>query len=364
MVLRFTSIIILVTFSIISVALSGYTAALPSDRSQLGSWFAANVQPYTSRKSTIDPALAEAEASPKIIKVNKNGGGDFKTITEAIKSLPPGNNTKRVVFHIAGGEYKDKIKLERTKHFITFYGSPDDMPTLVYGGTAAEYGTLDSATLIVEGDYFVASNIIIKNSSPNPDGIRKGAQAVALRISGNKAAFYNCKLYGFQDTLCDDKGNHFFKDCYIEGTVDFIFGNAKSLYVNTQINVVPSVFGMTVITAQGRKTSSEDNGYVFAHCNVTGTTKRTLLGRPWFESPIVIFAYTEMSSILDPLGWSNNNHPEREKTLLFGEYKNTGPGSNPKGRASFVKQLSDAQARTFLSLDYIQGSKWLLPSPK
>jgi hypothetical protein len=64
-----------------------------------------------------------------------------------------------------------------------------------------------------------------------PDGKRQGAQAVALRISGDKAAFHNCRFIGFQDTLCDDRGRHFFKDCFIQGTVDFIFGNGKSLYL-------------------------------------------------------------------------------------------------------------------------------------
>ena len=59
----------------------------------------------------------------------------------------------------------------------------------------------------------------------------KDAQAVAIRISGEMAAFYNCNFTGFQDTVCDDKGKHFFKDCYIEGTVDFIFGEGRSLYL-------------------------------------------------------------------------------------------------------------------------------------
>jgi len=57
------------------------------------------------------------------------------------------------------------------------------------------------------------------------------AQAAALRTGGDKASLYNCKMFGFQDTFCDDSGKHFFKDCYIEGTVDFIFGNGKSLYL-------------------------------------------------------------------------------------------------------------------------------------
>lgn len=63
------------------------------------------------------------------------------------------------------------------------------------------------------------------------DAENNNGQALAVRIGGQKASFYNCKFYGFQDTLCDDLGMHFFKDCYVEGTVDFIFGNGKSIYL-------------------------------------------------------------------------------------------------------------------------------------
>lgn len=243
----------------------GNGAVIPPEKSQIESWFTANVKPYTERKTTLDPALSTAQAGQRVIKVNQDGSGEFKTINDAINSIPQGN-TKRVILSIGAGEYVEKIKIDRSKPFITFYGSPDAMPNVTFGGTAKEYGTVDSATLIVESDYFMAVNIIIavcvyaglfinflnkwtfcdklfcmdykmflllfvKNSSPRPDGKREGAQAVALRISGTKAAFYNCKIIGFQDTLCDDRGNHFFKDCHIQGTVDFIFGSGKSLYL-------------------------------------------------------------------------------------------------------------------------------------
>ena len=75
--------------------------------------------------------------------------------------------------------------------------------------------------------------LLEQNSAPMPKGQLKGEQAVALRIAGDKSAFYNCRFLGFQDTLCDDKGRHLFKDCYIEGTVDYIFGSGKSLYLVT-----------------------------------------------------------------------------------------------------------------------------------
>ncbi|KAK1584601.1 hypothetical protein Q3G72_034340 [Acer saccharum] len=158
----------------------------------------------------------------------------------------------------------------------------------------------------------MAANIIIKNSAPRPDGIRKGAQAVALRISETKAAFYKVRMIGFQDMLCNDKGYHFYKDCYIEGTADFIFGRIKSLYVNTQLHVLGDT-GMTVITAQARDTTTEDCGYSFVHGQVTGVETGAYLGRAWMASPRVIFAYTTMSSVVNLAGWDNGMKPEREK---------------------------------------------------
>ena len=180
-----------------------------------------------------------------------------------------------------------------------------------------------------------------QNSSPRPDGKRKGAQAVALRVSGDKAAFYNCRLIGFQDTLCDDRGRHFFHECYVEGTVDYIFGSGKSLYLVsfghcrrsqynfTSIYGVPTVGenvvlvqstelhtkgdgGFSVITAQARNLESEDNGYSFVHCTLSGTGGNTFLGRAWMSRPRVVFSYTFMSSVVSPLGWSDNDQPERD----------------------------------------------------
>jgi pectinesterase len=63
---------------------------------------------------------------------------------------------------------------------------------------------------------------------PRPGAL--GKQGVALRISADSAAFVGCNFLGAQDTLYDHLGRHYYRDCYIEGSVDFIFGNALSLY--------------------------------------------------------------------------------------------------------------------------------------
>ncbi|MBA0674076.1 hypothetical protein Goari_015688, partial [Gossypium aridum] len=165
-----------------------------------------------------------------------------------------------------------------------------------------------------------------------------GAQAVALRISGDEAAFYTCKIIGFQDTLCDDRGNHFFMNCYIHGTVDFIFGSGKSLYL-------------------------ENTGYSFVHCTITGTAQGAYLGRAWKTSPKVVYAYTDMSEVINPEGWSHNLRPERAQTVFYGEYKNTGPGADQAGRVPFAAQLTENVAQEFLNLGFIEGSRWLLPPP-
>ncbi|KAH8492703.1 hypothetical protein H0E87_022072 [Populus deltoides] len=295
---------------------------IPADPSSLNTWFQDNVKPLADRKGTIDPALEAAEAKPRTIKVRQDGSGEFKTLKDAINSIPTGN-TERVIVDIGPGD----------------------------------------ATLEAEADYFVAANIIFKNSAPRPNGELKGEQAVALRISGDKSAFYNCRLIGFQDTLCDDKGRHLFKDCYIEGTVDYIFGSGKSLYLGTELHVIGDENG-NFITAHARNSEAEDTGFSFVHCKVDGTgAKGAYLGRAWQARPRVVFSYTTMSSVVNPEGWSNNFHPERDQTVLFGEYKCEGEGANPAGRAKSSKQLTPDQAAPFISLGFIEGSKWLLHPP-
>lgn len=155
----------------------------------------------------------------------------------------------------------------------------------------------------------------MQNSAPMPDGRSEGAQAVALRLSGDKSALYNCTLLGFQDTLCDDRGNHLFKDCTIQGTVDFIFGSGKSMYLDTKLIVVGERGG--VIAAQARKSEEEDIGYSFVHCDISGTANGTWLGRAWMSHGKVVFAYTSMAKIVNPLGWNENNHPANAQFVFI-----------------------------------------------
>ncbi|KDP39969.1 hypothetical protein JCGZ_03500 [Jatropha curcas] len=325
---------------------------MPEAEAEVNAWFEANVKPLADRKGTLNADLEAAEATPKTITVRADGSGEFKTITDAVKSIPA-KNAQRVIVDIGPGTYTEKITVEKDKPFVSFVGVPEKT-IIEFAGTAHEYGTVYSATLQVESDFFVGSGLVIKNTAPAPDGKRPGAQAVAFRIAGSMSSFYNCRFIGFQDTICDDKGFHFFKDCYVEGTVDFIFGSGKSIYLNTQLEVLQDK-EMTVIVAQARG-NAEDTGFSFVHCSVAGKAKGAYLGRAWMPAPKAVFAYSTISEVICPEGWSNNEHPEREPEIFFGEFKNSGPGAAADGRVKFAKQLTEAEVKPFISLR--------MPAPK
>ncbi|CAI0387542.1 unnamed protein product [Linum tenue] len=340
---------------------------VPSDPSQLASWAAHSMRSSSpsSQGTDGDQRLSAAESGrPRVIRVAKSEPSDFGTVTEAIRSIPEGN-TRRTVVSIGGGVYWEKITVGSGKPFVTLYGDPADRPRIVFNATASQYGTVYSATVAVESDYFMAVNVIFENAAPMPEINSKGSQAVAMRISGDKAAFYSCDFLGFQDTLCDSQGRHLFMDSYVRGTVDFIFGNGTSLYLNVTIESVAEETG--VITAQAREKEGETSGFSFLHCTIRGATKdyTTYLGRAWRERSRVVFAYTFMPAVINPAGWySVGSTPNPNQSVYYGEYKCKGPGAVPSGRVSYAKLLTDEEASPFLSMTFINGHKWLLPPPR
>ncbi|KAF4380946.1 hypothetical protein F8388_011868, partial [Cannabis sativa] len=339
------------------ITTSAKQSSIPSEQSKLDDWIDHNMRAYEKDKTvlseiinnelTLDKALTAAEHAVRVVKVSQDGKGDFNTITDAVNSIPSGN-TGRVVVWISGGVYREHIMIDRTKPFVTLYGDEDNVPVITFDGTAEKFGTWNSATVAVESDYFVAANIQFVNSSPLPKGKLNGEQAVAMRISGDKAAFHNCKFVGFQDTLCDDKGRHFFRDCY-----------------NTTIKSVATLTG--VITAQARAKVSEKSGFTFVHCNIIASGD-TYLGRAWKDMPRVIFAYTYMGNNIDANGWSNGMWPieaqgDNNKDVFYGEYKCMGPGASTSKRVKYAKILSDEEIKPFMSMTFIQGNKWLIQPP-
>ncbi|KAH7414726.1 hypothetical protein KP509_14G007600 [Ceratopteris richardii] len=281
------------------------------------------------------------------IVVDLKGTGNFTSIQKAIDSVPFAN---------ANPVYREKLQIPATKDFITLQGHGRLKTFVVWNDTAASVNsTYLSASIAVDAQYFAAMNISFQNAVPAPAPGVEGQQGVALRISGDNAVFYGCAFIGHQGTLYDQQGKHYFRDCYIEGSIDFIFGDGRSLYQGCEIHVVP-VAGS--ITAQSRSSATSDSGFVFLNCTISGTGV-VYLGRAWGRYSRVVFLYTYMESIIRPEGWQNWGDPTRESTVYYGQYMCYGPGAGTDGRTPWSHALTDEEAKPFLTLDFIQGQSWV-----
>ncbi|CAN1196416.1 Probable pectinesterase 53 [Linum perenne] len=266
----------------------------------------------------LDERLRLAEMNKITISVGHDGyNGDFHSIQEALATIPP-HNTRRVVILVKPGVYREKIAIPKTLPFITFVGDSTDPPTITGNDTASLPGkdgtplrTFQSATVAVDGDYFVAVNIKFENTALHVVGVR-GEQGVAVRVSGTKAAFYNCSFHGSQDTLYDHKGLHYFNNCFIQGSVDFIFGSATSLYENCILN--STARKVASITAQKMVNLSLASGFSFKNCSVKGSG-RIYLGRAWGDYSRVVFSYTYMDQVVLPQGWNDWGNADRDRLV-------------------------------------------------
>ncbi|KAL6287051.1 hypothetical protein ACE6H2_011441 [Prunus campanulata] len=296
--------------------------------------------------------------------VDRNGCCNF-TLVQAAVDAAPALSQKRTIIWINNGLYYEKILIPKNKPNITFQGQGYESTAIAWNDTAnSSHGTFYSGSVQVYADNFVAKNISFMNVAPIPNPGDVGAQAVAIRISGDQAAFLGCGFFGAQDTLHDDRGRHYFKGCYVQGSIDFIFGNGRSLYENCQLismaNPVPpgsrNVNG--AVTAHGRASKDDNTGFAFVNCFIGGTG-RVWLGRAWRPFSRVVFVNTTMADIIAPEGWNDFNDPTRDQTIFYGEYNCSGAGANMTMRAPFVQKLNDTQASTFWNVSFIDGGDWL-----
>ncbi|KAL1214010.1 putative pectinesterase 68 [Cardamine amara subsp. amara] len=187
----------------------------------------------------------------------------------------------------------------------------------------------------------------------------QGWQAVAFRISGDKAVFSGCGFYGAQDTLCDDAGRHYFKECYIEGSIDFIFGNGRSMYKDCELHSIASRFGS--IAAHGRTCPEEKTGFAFVGCRVTGTGP-LYVGRAMGQYSRIVYAYTYFDALVAHGGWDDWDHKSnKSKTAFFGVYNCYGPGAAATRGVSWARALDYDSAHPFIAKSFVNGRHWIAP---
>ncbi len=301
--------------------------------------------------------------SETIYTVSKDGKGDFKTVQEAVDAAENSlDSTTKII--IKKGIYREKMTIPESKGAITFEGDTKGETIIVNNDFASkknaegkEMGTTGSSTIFVFSDNFSAKNITFQNDAG------KVGQAVAVLITGDKATFENCRFLGFQDTLYL-KGEqdiltpnrdirHFFKNCYIEGTTDFIFGAATAVFEHCTIYAREGATYLTAAsTPEGKKF-----GFVFIDCKIEGSAKpeSVYLGRPWRPFAKTVFINTEISKIIKPEGWHNWNKPDAEKTTFYAEYNSKGIGANTEKRVSWSHQLTKEQSKEYQVRNILSG---------
>lgn len=275
--------------------------------------------------------------------VAKDGSGDFTSIQAAIdasKSFP----YERITIYVKNGVYHEKVRVPQWNPHISLIGESKKKTIITYGDyfdkiDRGRNSTFFTWTLLVEGNGFIAKNLTIKNSA----GLV--GQAIAVSVDADRVQFINCRFLGNQDTIyLTGVGNRiYFHNCYIEGTTDFIFGQATAVFEDCTIHSKANSYITAASTPKGVQ-----YGFVFKHCKLTAApdVNKVYLGRPWRKYAKVIFIHSWMGDFIRPKGWSTWGDSPVD-SVFYAEYENTGPGYKPKQRVAWSHQLTHKQAKKY-----------------
>lgn len=319
---------------------------------------------YGGRKVAGLAAEAIGKAIPELAKhlrsynyvVASDGSGDFFTIQEAINAVPDFRKNVRTTILVRRGVYKEKVVIPASKINVSLIG--EEGAVLTYDDYANKpnvfgenKGTSGSSTCYIYAPDFYAENLTFENTAG------RVGQAVACFVDGDRAYFKNCRFLGFQDTLYT-YGKHsrqYYENCYIEGTVDFIFGWSTAVFNRCHIHSKGDGYVTAPSTDAGRA-----HGYVFYDCRLTADegVKQVYLSRPWRPYAQAVFIRCNLGAHILPVGWHNWGKKEAEKTVVYAEFESIGAGANPKQRAPFSRQLNNLKGYEISTVLMQDGQTW------
>ena len=322
----------------------------------------------------------QAIVDQKATAAAKNAEGQWvcPTIRQALEKVKNMNLESATVI-IEPGIYQEKLKIRQPN--LTLAGTTSPEYTMIVfddaEGTAVRpedagstgkslYGLSGCPSVTIKEDAvnFQAVNLTFSNDFvPENHPEMKNRQALAIKNSSDGSSFWNCRFLGRQDTLYADAGRQYYKNCYVEGDVDFIFGASTAAFEDCEIHSVDrdgDVKGF--VTAPS--TPAGKDGFLFNRCHLTCgfTDGQAYLGRPWHPSsaqtPVssaVTFRDCLIEGFIAEDGWSpmpNKGGIAEPKDNRMYEYHNTGDGAKiSKDRP----QLKDADAAKYEAKAFFSG---------
>lgn len=319
--------------------------------------------------------------NPDTLFVARDGSCEFRNVAEAIEVCRAFMEYHKVIY-IKKGTYKEKIEIPTWLTNIELCGEDRDNTIITWDDHAnikisdpamgvntphmgKSMGTFRTFTLKITG-----ANITLKNLTVENNSARLG-QAVALHVEGDKCLFVNCRFLGHQDTIYTGRGGvrQYFKDCYIEGTTDFIFGPSTVWFENCDICNKMDSYVTAASTPKDQK-----YGYVFNNCRIFALTgeaavksnrgggeiKKCYLGRPWRPYAYTLFMNCELGGHILPAGWHNWGNKANEQTARYYEYNNRGAGAATADRAAWTKQLTKKEAQKITPAEVFGDTEWIL----
>ncbi|XP_037043383.1 pectinesterase 31-like [Bradysia coprophila] len=283
---------------------------------------------------------------PSRLTVAQDGSGNFTTIQAAVNAVRDLSQVQ-VEIYVKPGNYQEKLIIPSWKTKISLIGE-NRSTTIVsnadYTGKPRPFpdptgqtvfNTFTSYTVLVQGDDFRASNLTFENVAGQV------GQAVALHVEGDRAVFRDCAILGNQDTIyaASQNSRQYYSNCYIEGTTDFIFGEATAIFDNCLIRTLRNSY----ITAASTRPETKF-GFVLRNCTIISATDVTsvYLGRPWRPHAKTVFLNTTMGSFINPSGWHNWGSEANEATAFYAEYNTQ--GVNVTLRVPWSHQLTEKEA--------------------
>lgn len=270
------------------------------------------------------------------VVVASDGSGDVKSVQEAIDKCPT-NNASPWLVYIKNGTYNDIVRIPENKPFIHLIGQDKERTILtfkIHSATDDSDTKYTPAALGVTGDYvteisshdFYAENISFENAWGVE--MQAGPMALAVKNHADRAAFYNCRFRSYQDTwyvnMKSPSNRTYANHCFIEGAVDYFYGDGNAYIENTEFHNRRSG---SIITAPSHKNGTEW-GFVFVNDTITAIPEardgKLKLGRPWQNKPIAVWINTTMVAPVAPEGWTDMG----VIPALFAEYNSMDADGN------------------------------------